>query len=145
MEILIPDSYISNGNERYILYKELNTITKEEKLKDFEARLTDRFGVVPWQTMELLNSIRLRWLGKDIGFEKIVLKQNRLVGHFLSNQDSSYYESEQFTHILDYVKNMKGKCYMRENNNKLTITLLNINGVEEAIRILQPLLFSKSN
>ncbi len=145
LEILIPDSYISNGNERYILYKELNTITKEEKLKDFEARLTDRFGVVPWQTMELLNSIRLRWLGKDIGFEKIVLKQNRLVGHFLSNQDSSYYESEQFTHILDYVKNMKGKCYMRENNNKLTITLLNINGVDEAIRILQPLLFSKNN
>jgi len=145
LEILIPDSYVSNGNERYVLYKELNTITTEEKLKDFELRLTDRFGVVPWQTMELLNSIRLRWLGKDIGFEKIVLKQNRLVGHFLNNQDSSYYESEQFTYILDYVKNMKGKCYMRENNNKLTITLLNINGVEEAIRILQPLLFSKSN
>ncbi len=144
LEILIPDNYISNGGERYFLYKELNTINTENKLKEFEARLIDRFGILPWQTMELLNSIRLRWLAKDIGFEKIVLKQDKLLGYFVANSDSLYYESKQFKYILDYVINTKEKCYMKENNNKLTITFHHITGVAEAIKQLKPLLVSEN-
>lgn len=142
LEILIPDTYVGNSGERYCLYKELNTITTEEKLKAFEHNLDDRFGIIPWQTMELLNSIRLRWLGKEIGFEKIVLKQNKLIAHFIPHQESNYFESEQFTHILNYLKNHPGQCYMRENGNKLTLTFLRVSNVEHAIGMLKPLILS---
>ena len=143
MEILIPDSYVSHSGERYYLYKELNDIATEEKLKAFEAALDDRFGTIPWQTMELLNSIRLRWLGKEIGFEKVVLKQGKLVGHFISNQESHYFESKQFTYILNYLQQHPGLCYMRENGNKLTLTFHHVSGVENAIKVLQPILIEE--
>ncbi|NLJ81856.1 MAG: transcription-repair coupling factor, partial [Bacteroidales bacterium] len=139
LEILIPDSYVSHSGERYYLYKELNTIHTEERLKNFESNLDDRFGVIPWQTMELINSIRLRWLGKEIGFEKIVLKRNKLIGHFVSNSESSYFESQQFTKILSYIQQHPSLCYMRENGNKLTLTFHKVSGIEKAIELLKPM------
>ncbi len=140
LEILIPDTYVANSGERYYLYKELNTINTEEKLKAFQTNLDDRFGIIPWQTMELLNSIRLRWLGKEIGFEKIVLKKNKLIAHFVSNPESHYFESKQFIHILNYLQQHSTACYMREDGNKLTLTFHRVLNVEHAMQTLRPLL-----
>jgi transcription-repair coupling factor (superfamily II helicase) len=145
LEILIPDTYVSHNGERYYLYKELNDISSENKLKAFEESLDDRFGTIPWQTMELLNSIRLRWLGKDIGFEKLVLKQNKLIAHFISRQESNYFESKQFNRILNYLQMHPGQCFMRENGNKLTLTFPRVSNVENAIRVLHPLVLNEQD
>jgi transcription-repair coupling factor (superfamily II helicase) len=90
--------------------------------------------------MELLNSIRLRWLGKEIGFEKIVLKKNKLIAHFVSNPESHYFESKQFIHILNYLQQHSTACYMREDGNKLTLTFHRVLNVEHAMQTLRPLL-----
>jgi transcription-repair coupling factor (superfamily II helicase) len=137
LEILIPGDYISNTTERLIVYKELDSIETEEYLKKFQFKLTDRFGPVPKQTLELIDTIRLRWLAKKVGFEKIVLKNERLIGYFISNQESEYYQSGAFSAILSYVQKNPAICRMKETENRLSLTFRNVNSVSDAIRILK--------
>ncbi len=137
LEILIPDHYITNITERLSLYKELDNIQTEEVLLQFRKRLIDRFGPVPKQTAELLNAIRLRWLAKKIGFEKIVLKNRKLTGYFISKQDSPYYQSEKFTQVLKFVQQNPSLCRMREAKDKLTLTFFNVETVENALVLCQ--------
>jgi transcription-repair coupling factor (superfamily II helicase) len=140
MEILIPDNYVNNITERLTLYRELDDSKNEEELKRFETRLIDRFGPVPEQAMELIHTIRLRWMALEIGFEKLFLKNNRMVGYFIPKQDSPYYQSEAFTKVLKYVQQHPRLCKMKENNGKLTLSFENIRSVDAAIEALSPIL-----
>lgn len=140
MEILIPDNYVNNITERLTLYRELDDSKNEEELKTFETRLIDRFGPVPEQAMELIHTIRLRWLAMHIGFEKLFLKNNRMVGYFIPKQDSPYYQSEAFTKVLKYVQQNPRLCKMKESNGKLTLSFENIRSVDAAIEALRPIL-----
>lgn len=137
LEILIPGDYISNTTERLIVYKELDSIEKEEYLQKFQVKLADRFGPVPKQTLELIDTIRLRWLAKKIGFEKIVLKNERMIGYFISNQQSEYYESGAFSSVLSYVQKNPAICRMKETESRLSLTFRNVLSVAGAIRILK--------
>ena len=76
LEILIPDEYVESSAERISLYTELNHIQNEEGLRRFAENITDRFGKIPQQTEDLLDTVRLRWMARDLGFEKIMLKNN---------------------------------------------------------------------
>jgi len=133
LEVLIPDSYVSNIAERLSLYKELDSITDEESLLVFQNMLIDRFGPVSVQTQELINTLRLRWIASKLGMEKIVLKESLLKAYFVSNPESSYYQSEVFTGIITFVKEHPHFCKLRESNNKLIIVISNINSVAEAL------------
>jgi transcription-repair coupling factor (superfamily II helicase) len=103
VEMLIPDEYVSNIAERLSLYTELDDIKSEEELGDFETRLRDRFGRVPAQVQELFEGLRLRWICKQMGFERLILKKNKLRCYFVENPQSPFYESELFNNILSYV------------------------------------------
>ncbi|MDR1181843.1 MAG: transcription-repair coupling factor [Bacteroidales bacterium] len=140
MEILIPDFYIGSSEERYSLYKELNSLSKEDELDTFRQKLIDRFGEVPQQTEELIKTILLRQIAKNIGFEKIALKQGKLIGYFLPDSQSAYYQSPQFSHILSILKRNATKGYMRENKEKLTLTFDNVSSIREAVTALTPFL-----
>ncbi len=136
LEILIPDAYISNITERLSLYKELDNIDTEEALGVFQEQLIDRFGPVPVETQELLNAIRLRRLAKALGIEKLILRNQAMTGHFLTNEDSPFYQSEVFTAVLKYVQTHTSSCRMKEGSGKLTITFQKINSVKDALRVL---------
>jgi len=140
LEILIPDHYLSNITERLNLYKELDSIETEENLEKFRERLTDRFGPIPGQTESLINTIRLRWLARSIGFEKLVLRNNRLTAYFISNPDSSYYQSERFTQILEFIKKNPVYCTMKEEKEKLFLLFQEIPSIEKAIEKINPVL-----
>ena len=140
MEILIPDEYVNNITERLNLYRELDDAKDESELITFQTNLNDRFGPVPKQAIELIHTIRLRWLAMEIGFEKVLLKNNRLVGYFIQNQNSPYYQSETFTKILKFVQTNARKCKMKENNGKLTLSFENIRSIDDAIVVLKPIL-----
>lgn len=137
LEILIPDDYINSITERLSLYKELDMVEHSANLDKFKSRLEDRFGIIPPQVLELLNTIRLRWLAKKLGFEKIILKQNRMIASFVSNPESPYYQSPLFTELLKFIQQNPANCKMKEHNEKLTLTILNINSVEEALYFLK--------
>ncbi len=136
MEILIPDEYVTNLTERYNLYTEVSKLENETELMAFEKQLADRFGPVPPQVKDLFNTIRLQWLGKAIGFEKISLKKNVLRGYFLTNQQSQYFESVAFMQVLQFVKNNPRRVNMKEVKNTLRISVEGVMSIDEAVDLL---------
>jgi len=140
MEILIPDYYISNITERLNLYKDLDNIEEEEDLIDFSKNLKDRFGEIPQQTEELINTIRLRRIAKKIGLEKLVLKNNKLVGYFISNQSSPFYQSDNFMRILKEIQQHAQTFKLKQTNDKLMVIAEKINSVNDALYYLEMLI-----
>jgi transcription-repair coupling factor (superfamily II helicase) len=136
-ELVIPDDYVNQITERFNLYKELDEIKDETELINFEASIIDRFGPIPIETAELIKTIRLRWLAKEIGFERLILKSNVLIGTFVTNQQSAYYQSEQFSKVLNYVQQEKVSSKMTEKNNKLRLRFDDVNNIQQAIEKLR--------
>ncbi len=140
LELLFPDDYISNISERIKLYRELDNIDNEDSLLEFEKKLTDRFGEIPSQSNELLNVVRLRWIAVKLGIEKIILKNNKMIIYFISNQNSPFYQSSLFMSILNFVQKQKNNCKMQEKNNKLSLTFGNTSNISQAISTLHKIL-----
>ena len=132
LEILLPSDYVNSVSERLLLYKELDNISSEEKLIEFENQLRDRFGTLPKPAVELLSTIRLRWIAEKLGFEKILLKNKRFIGYFVSNPASFFYQSEVFSTILMYVQKNSIKCRLKEEKSRLSLTIRDIESVEQA-------------
>ena len=133
MEILIPDHYVNSISERLQLYKDLNTIENEDELNIFVEQITDRFGKIPPEAEKLLHTIRLRWIAKDLGFEKIILKANKMIAYFVANPNSAFFQSEQFGLILKFIQLNPKACQMKEKNNKLSLIFEKISTVEMAL------------
>jgi transcription-repair coupling factor (superfamily II helicase) len=137
MEILIPDDYVNNVTEKMRLYKELDNLTDEAALQHFIDGLTDRFGTPPPQVNELCNIVRLRWLAIALGFEKVVLKNKLMIAYFVSNQLSLYYRSPVFIAVLDYIQANPRQFKVKEQNEKLILSVANVTTVEQAIELLK--------
>jgi len=140
LEIQIPDDYVSNIAERINLYKELDSLEKEDELKQFEDQLIDRFGPIPVATQEMIRAIRLRWIAKEIGLEKVVLKQQKMICYFVSNEDSPYYQSPTFSQVLKYVQTHAGLCKLKERKNRLSLVYEQVRSVNRAIELLDGIL-----
>ncbi len=139
-EILIPDDYVSVISERLSLYNKLGELKTEDELHVFENELIDRFGEMPTQVVDLLNSVRIKWVAKELGLERIILKQNRLIGYFIADQQSGFYQTSNFTKVLTSLKQNSKTCVMKEKQTKnglrLLITFIHINSVEKALSVL---------
>jgi transcription-repair coupling factor (superfamily II helicase) len=136
MTLLFPDEYIGNSSERLRLYRVLDDIPSEERLSAFENELVDRFGPIPPETDELLNVVRLRWVAIRLGFEKIVLRKERMIIHFVGNPDSSYYSSPTFRTILDFIQSQGRKFTLKETDGKLRLSSGSITSVSAAMELL---------
>jgi transcription-repair coupling factor (superfamily II helicase) len=132
-EWLIPDYYISNITERLNLYRDLDNLSKELDLMKFEDNLKDRFGPLPKQVTELTSAMRMRWQAMRIGFEKLILKNGKMIGYFLSKPDSEYYNSPMFKAVLNYAQQNPSQCFLKEQNNKFYISISNIKSVGDVI------------
>ncbi|HEY9184681.1 MAG TPA: transcription-repair coupling factor [Salegentibacter sp.] len=142
-EILFPDDYINNITERLNLYTQLNKITSEEDLQKFEAELTDRFGELPIEAVDLLNSVRIKWIASKIGLEKVVLKQGKMIGYFIADQQSRFYQTNNFTRVLQYVQTHPQSCTMKEKKTRsglrLLLTFEKVTSIDQALKVLEPL------
>ena len=142
-QLLFPDEYINNITERLNLYTKLNETTNETELQQFEQQLKDRFGELPDEAVDLLNSVRVKWIANKIGLEKVVMKKGKFVGYFLADQQSDFYQTSAFTRVLQYVQTNPNKVKLKEketrNGLRLLLTMDRITKVDVALRILQPL------
>jgi transcription-repair coupling factor (superfamily II helicase) len=102
-EMLIPDEYVANIQERLNLYTKLDNLKSQEELEQFGVQLTDRFGPMPTQVYELFDGLKLRWICKDLGFERIILKNGKMRCFFVENPQSLYYETEFFKKLFDFI------------------------------------------
>ena len=144
-ELLFPDDYINNISERLSLYTKLNNLKTEEELQKFEADLEDRFGELPVQAIDLLNSVRIKWMAAHIGLEKVIMKKGKLIGYFIADQQSIFYQTPIFTKVLQYVQSHSQSCTMKEKQTRaglrLLLTFEKITSIERALKVLKPLDF----
>jgi transcription-repair coupling factor (superfamily II helicase) len=114
LEILIPDSYVENITERLSLYTQLDDIGNDEELELFAEELKDRFGPIPEQVQDLFTTLRCRRMACELGFEKLILKNEQMRLYFVNNPDSPYFESATFNHILDHIQKRVNNARLKQ-------------------------------
>ncbi len=140
-ELLFSDEYINNISERLKLYNELSLIKTEEELLIFENKLIDRFGPLPKQAISLLNSIKIKWIATQLGIEKLIMKQGKMICYFVSDQQSSYYNSPQFSKVLQFVQKNPSICRMKEKQTpaglRLLLTFENAKSINKCLSFME--------
>ena len=144
IEMYFPDQYVPSDSERMLLYRELDNLANrhdlDASLEAYRQRLRDRFGEIPEVAEELIRVVPLRVFGKQLGVEKIMLKQQKMFLFFVSNSDSPYYQSEAFGQILNYATQNVRRCALRDQNGKRSMVVSDIPSVESALTICRAIL-----
>ena len=146
LEMYFPDLYVPSDSERMLLYRELDNLAASQHLDDdlaaYRSRLTDRFGAIPDVAEELIRVVPLRVCGKQLGIEKILLKQSKMHLYFVTNPDSPYFQSEAFGRILDYVGHNPRRCNFHETAGKRSVIIADVPSVDAALTICREILSS---
>ena len=140
LEMYYPDQYVPGASERMLLYRELDNIQDDKELDAYRQRLVDRFGPVPHEGEELMQVVLLRRLGRSLGCEKIMLRKGVMNMQFVSNAQSSYYQSRTFGNVLDYVGHNARRCDFKEVSGRRLLRINDVDSVGEAVKILRAML-----
>ena len=135
----LPDSYVRQPAEKIRLYRELDSIHREEDLLAFESRLVDRFGALPEAAKELLNVVRLRWEAVRLGMERVKVKNGLMIVHFVGEENSPYYKSEVFMTLLKKITAEPDRFVLKQHNNRLAMTVRRVINVAAAVEVLRKL------
>jgi len=137
LEILLPDSYVESITERLSLYTRLDNCDSEESLIEFHNEMLDRFGPIPAKVEDLFTTVRCRWMGVDIGFEKMTLKEDTLRCYFINRPDSPYFESDLFKKVLAYLQTGTNKARLKQTGRMFLLIVDHVKDMEEMYRFLQ--------
>ena len=103
--------------------------------------MVDRFGEIPFQTSDLLKTVEIKWLAFKLGFEKIILKNNKMICQFISNKEHPFYSSGDFEKILITIHQKKNICEVKEkkknNSDFLLAVFKNVESIKKAIEKLE--------
>ncbi|MDB3905600.1 transcription-repair coupling factor, partial [Crocinitomicaceae bacterium] len=138
-EVRIPDYYVNDVSERLSLYQELDRIESMEKLIAFEERMKDRFGTIPDEVKELFFSFELRWLAQKLGLERLVIKSEKMVGWFIADPKSTFYQTDVFSELLKKIMNMGQGYRLIQKQDKLRLVIEPITNIREAYKKLEVL------
>ena len=140
-EILFPDEYINNITERLNLYTKLNQVKDQAGLEAFQKTLEDRFGELPLQVISLFDSVRIKWIAIKMGIERVIIKQGRFIGYFISDQQSDFYQTEGFSKVLNFAQNNPSSVKIKEKNTRnglrLLLTIEQVSSISKVLSILQ--------
>ncbi|HXS35553.1 MAG TPA: transcription-repair coupling factor [Flavipsychrobacter sp.] len=144
LEILIPDSYVENITERLSLYTQLDNVENDEEMQRFASELHDRFGPIPPQVEELFTTLRCRRMACELGFEKLILKNEQMRLYFVSNPESPYFESPTFNHILNYIQIQTNSARLKQVGKNFMLVVDNIKGMRNVLWFLEGILQSQT-
>ncbi|MDR1380824.1 MAG: transcription-repair coupling factor [Tannerella sp.] len=136
LELLFPPAYIPGDSERIGIYRELDSIEDGDRLDGFVARLKDRFGDIPAEGVELIRVVTLRRLGRQLGFDKIILKKGMMSLHLVKNDESPYYRSRAFGKLLSFIQKHPRICNLRDQPGRRSLTVKDVPDVRTACRFL---------
>ena len=137
LELLIPESYVSNISERLGLYSKLDGLEKEEELDQFGQMLQDRFGPAPQAVQDLMETVRLRWQAEELGIEKLVLKASQMKCYLLPSSKESFYNSSVFGNMMKFVQQHPKSCKIKEHKNRLILSLDQVLSIQKAQHLLR--------
>ena len=133
---LIPDSYMELTAEKIRIYKELDSLSSDKELENMKTRLTDRFGKMPVELERLFDIVRIRQIGKKLGFEKIIIKNGVLIAFFITNPLSQYYRSDKFSKVLEKISMHPNLFEVKQPDGRLRIVVRNVDSISKAYSIL---------
>lgn len=136
-EALIPDTYVENISERIRLYRELDNITDEQGLEKFARELGDRFGKLPPQVEGLMEIVRTRRYCLDLGVERLLVRNGRMIMYFVGEQRSPFYQSAVFAAILKFVQQQILPCRFSEKNDKLSLIFTDVTNVMKMAKLVR--------
>lgn len=137
LEMYFPDTYVPGSSERMLLYRELDQIEDDSMLQEYRKHLVDRFGPIPREGEELLQVVRLRRLGKQLGCEKIILKSGKMQLQLVSNLQSAYYKSKSFENLINFIGYNARRCHLKDLGKRRLMQVDNVTSIEEATTLLK--------
>ncbi|GAB3193913.1 transcription-repair coupling factor (superfamily II helicase) [Pontibacter aydingkolensis] len=137
MEVLIPESYVSNISERLNLYSKLDSTKDLDDLEKLRASIVDRFGPMPEEVLKLVEIVKLRWQAQQLGFEKLTIKKEVMKGYLPSENNDKYFQSETFGNILKYVQQHSRRSRLKEAKNKLIVIVEDIQSIADAKEVFE--------
>ncbi len=81
----IPESYISDSNQKIEIYQDIALCKDEKDIQDVIDELIDRFGDIPHEVENLLEISRIKQLAKVKGVSKISSKKDAIVFTYDNN------------------------------------------------------------
>jgi len=142
LELLIPESYVSNISERLGLYSKLDALENEEGLDKFGQMLQDRFGPPPKAVQDLMETVRLRWQAEELGIEKLVLKASQMKCYLLPSSKEAYYSSAIFGSMMKFVQIHPKTCKIKEHKNRLILSVDQVLSIQKAQHLLREMKIS---
>jgi transcription-repair coupling factor (superfamily II helicase) len=143
LEILFPDTYINNVQERLSCYQSLNEVTNQSALDQLVVELKDRFGPLPTTSQALIQSVQLKWLASELHFEKVVLKKNKLICYFDTTSTDNFFQSDDFSRMVGQLQSHSKKGILKERkqgvNSRLLLSFEEVKTIEEALCCLAEL------
>jgi len=144
LEVYLPDDYINIVKERLALYQKLSTLKTQDELNDFETQLIDRFGPLPEEAKELIESVRLKWIATQLGIERLLIKKKSCICYFLADQQSDFFQTAGFAHIISEVQQNQIHMVLKEKTTaqgiKLLLRIDNVQRITTAKELLEKLL-----
>lgn len=133
LELRLPPEYVPQEGERIALYQELDNMEGQESVDAFRDRLIDRFGPLPSVSEELLRIVPLRTAAKQLGIERLLLKQGSMYLYFVGDDNKAYYQSAAFGRVLSYMQVNQRRCQLRDKAGKRSMVIGGIDTVLQAL------------
>jgi transcription-repair coupling factor (superfamily II helicase) len=105
--VLIPDIYVSELNVRLNLYRRVAELRTREELEAFGAELIDRFGPLPPEVENLLDTVVIKQLCRSAGVEKLDVGPK---GAMISFRDNKFAHVDQ---LMAWVMKQAGTVKIR--------------------------------
>ena len=138
----MPETYVDNVAERMELYRNLDTIKEMSKIDEFRKNLEDRFGELPTESEGLLRMIKIRLEAEKLGVEKLIYKNRSVRIQFVSNQESPFYKSQIFSHILQWLQQNSKMAKMEEKQGKLWMIIKKADSLNAILTLLEEMSFA---
>lgn len=140
LELYIPENYINNYTERLKTYKEISLLRNKKEVYEYKKELQDRYGKIPDQMEGLFKVLEIRWLGEKLCLEKIIYKNKNLICFFVQSKDSKFFRSKRFDNLLSFISANQKDIQLKENNNKIYMTIKNVPTLNDVIQKLNLIL-----
>ncbi len=134
----IPQKYIPSGRERLFYYQKLAEIKHPEEIQTVLDEMENRFGSLPEEVKQLAEAIEMKLLAARLGFEKVVIKNRKMLLYFSEN--NPYITPEKWNLILRFIQQTHHRVQLKKKNEKQYYLLVDpVKKTEEAWNFLKDL------
>ena len=118
------------------LYKELDSLTRDEDIDRFASQLVDRFGPLPEPSLQLLNLVKARNIAQSLGMERVVLKNGQASLYLVADQTSPFYKSSIFPALIGWIQQHPRRAALKQIKEKLCLALKQVTSIADLLSLL---------